>query len=145
MEKDSTWVLSNSASGFAGEGYMSGTGTIRSAKSMTYKLNFTSTGKFYVHIRTFATGSLDNGLYVSLDNRDVNNGGSLFKEDGKTVIYLPKLNKWSWGNQVTRPNEVHDDTPYFEVTSTGEHVFKILQREQNVKIDQIVVSKSATV
>ncbi len=142
-EKDSSWVLDKSSGGYYGEGYIRGTAPLRSSSPIKYKLNFTSSGKYYIHLRTLAKNSVDNGLYLSLDGNDISNTGSLFKEGGKTVIYLPKTNSWNWNNQVTRPNDQHDDTPYFEINSIGIKEFIIHQREQNARIDQIVISKSA--
>jgi hypothetical protein len=91
---------------------------------LSYNINFTTTGTFYVFIRADDAGGAgnDNSCWAGIDGTPIS---SYFD-------FPTSANSWIWvSKQVT-------------VSTTGAHTFTVWGREDGFRFDKIVISKSST-
>jgi len=100
---------------------------------VSYKINFTTPGRYYVWVRCYSTGSEDNGVHVGLDGQ--------WPESGRRWQTVQK-NAWIW-DCAQRTKEVHTGVPlqlFLDVPAAGEHVVQFSLREDGFEMDKFVLA-----
>jgi hypothetical protein len=97
------------------------TTTPTAAPRMEFKVNFTSTGTHYVHALATAVNGNSDSLHIGLDGAIVHNN-----------LATNASNSLSWANSAG-----------FNVATTGLHTISVYAREDGVKVDKVVVNKTA--
>ena len=122
------------ASNFSGTGYMS---TNRTGVQMDYVIEFTTTGTYYVTLRSLAGGHYENGFCAKFDNHFV---VGYCDTRGGHGINTAKWAKWAWVSRAQYPHEpLLRGCVMINVTTPGKHTFSILQRESLAWLDKIVL------
>ncbi len=101
---------------------------------LSYDVEFTTPGRYYVWVSLYSTGSEDNGLHVGLDG--------MWPKSGNKMQWCVGKNSWRWESKQ-RTEQAHCGVPYqiyLDVKEAGVHQFMISMREDGVKIDQIALS-----
>jgi hypothetical protein len=142
QDEDATWELVSEPEGFSGAGAMQASpvdcshyaDTARARANspiLSYKINFTSTGIFYIMVRELHTdpGGGDDSFHAGLDNSLL--GSSMAIARGSDM-----LDQWYWVDTA-----MNSEKPYVDVVA-GVHDFKIYIRECGLKIDKIVLAKN---
>ncbi len=107
-----------------------------SGAKVNYEINVTQGGSWYLWIRTYASGSANNGMYVELNGAKINNGSV-------SDIYLKK-GVWSWEPEWLFGESSHQGPIRVNINS-GKHTLSIIQRKsERPYIDKIILTKSAT-
>lgn len=102
---------------------------------VSYKVKFKNSGKYYVWVRAFSTGSEDNGIHVGINGQ--------WPESGKRMQWCEGKNQWTWASKQ-RTEAVHcgeEQLIYLEIPSAGEHIISFSMREDGFKFDKFVLSK----
>jgi len=96
---------------------------------LSYKVHFSTPGRYHFWARIFSTGGEDNGLHVGLNGT--------WPESGRRWQTIKK-NAWAWDSRQ-RTEQVHVGVPgqlYLDVPSAGEHVLQISMREDGFELDK---------
>ncbi len=102
---------------------------------VTYNVDFAESGRYYVWVSCFSSGSEDNGVHVGLDGE--------WPESGKRMQWCPHKNEWTWENRQ-RTEEVHCGIPgqiWLDVPTPGAHTVNFSMREDGFAMDRFVLSK----
>ncbi|MFC5624805.1 hypothetical protein [Algoriphagus winogradskyi] len=102
---------------------------------VSYEVNFTNPGRYYVWVRAYSTGSEDNGIHVGID-------GS-WPESGQRMQWCEGKNAWTWGNRQ-RTKEEHCGVPhqiYLDVEAAGDHIIQFSMREDGFEFDQFLLTQ----
>jgi hypothetical protein len=103
--------------------------------SLNFEFDVTTPGKWYVWIRTFATTSEDNGMYLRVNNSDLRHSS------GINDIYLEK-GAWSWTPEWLFGESDHKGPITANFTS-GTNTLSITKRKiERPLIDKIVLTRS---
>ncbi|MEM6346886.1 MAG: DUF5060 domain-containing protein [Bacteroidota bacterium] len=97
-----------------------------------YKVQIKTAGRYYVWVRTFSTGSEDNGLHVGIDGT--------WPEHGQRMQWTTK-HRWYWANKQ-RTKEVHVGVPmeiYLDIAEAGEHEIMFSMREDGFEFDKFIL------
>ncbi len=95
-----------------------------------YKVNFSKTGRYYVWVRAFSSGSEDNGVHVGIDGK--------WPASGQRMQWCEGKNTWRWESKQ-RTKEVHCGVPgilYLDVKEAGQHDIQFSLREDGFEMDQ---------
>lgn len=102
---------------------------------LSYKIHFNETGRYYVWVRAYSTGSEDNGIHVGLDG--------IWPESGQRMQWCQGKNDWRWeSKQRTAKN--HCGEPYkiyLDIETTGTHLVQFSMREDGFEFDQFLLTK----
>ncbi|MEO1009949.1 MAG: DUF5060 domain-containing protein [Bacteroidota bacterium] len=101
---------------------------------VSYKVDFTSPGKYFVWARAFSSGTEDNGLHVGIDGQWPENGARMQWCEGK--------GKWTWSSAQRVP-ENHCGIPqtiFLEVRTAGEHIISFAMREDGFELDKWIMT-----
>jgi Gylcosyl hydrolase family 115 C-terminal domain len=96
--------------------------TAGAGPKVTFNVNFTSTGAFYVHLYGDGPNGAGNSAFAGVDGTAM---GAFYDFPGTSTNV--------WRSQGT-----------VNVTTTGAHTVSVWAREDGMKINKIVVNKSAT-
>ncbi|MFC2113029.1 DUF5060 domain-containing protein, partial [Bacteroidota bacterium] len=99
-----------------------------------YKVNFNTTGRYYVWVRAYSTGGEDNGLHVGVDGEWPETGQRLQWCDGKM--------SWRWESKQ-RTEEVHCGEPhliYLDINKKGVHDITFSLREDGFEFDKFLMT-----
>lgn len=99
-----------------------------------YKVNFQTTGRYYVWVRAHSTGSEDNGLHVGIDGEWPATGARLQWCEGKQ--------SWRWESKQ-RTDAVHCGEPYLiylDIEEPGEHEIHFSMREDGFEFDKFIMT-----
>ena len=102
---------------------------------VSYKVKFNSSGRYYVWVRAFSTGSEDNGLHVGLNGK--------WPENGRRMQWCKGKNQWTWSNNQ-RTKEVHCGIPhqiYLDIEEEGVHTIQFSMREDGFEFDKFLLTK----
>ena len=94
-----------------------------------YQVDFTRTGRYYVWVRAYSTGTEDNGIHVGLDGE--------WPESGQRMQWCEGKNSWRWESKQ-RTEEVHCGEPYkiyLDVEEAGRHEITFSMREDGFEFD----------
>jgi hypothetical protein len=94
---------------------------------LDYKIDFESTGTYYIWVRTQEPGDRDDSVHIGLDRTLLSDGGIGVAGGGDS--------SWGWSNNVKRGGMVRID-----VTSPGVHTVNIWMREDGTPLDKIIVT-----
>jgi arylsulfatase A-like enzyme len=97
---------------------------------LTYKVNFATTGRYYVWVRAYSTGTEDNGIHVGLDGK--------WPESGRRMQWSEGKNSWRWDSKQ-RTAEVHTGVPgqiYLDIEKAGVHEIHFSMREDGFEFDR---------
>ena len=105
------------------------------AAIISYKVNFKSAGKYFVWVRSYSTGSEDNGVHVGIDGT--------WPASGARMQWCGGKNQWSWeSKQRTQANHCGEPEKIFlNVPSAGLHTVSFSMREDGFEIDKFILSK----
>ncbi len=101
-----------------------------------YDVVFKQTGRYYVWVRAYSTGSEDNGIHVGVDGEWPASGQRMQWCDGK--------HQWTWESKQ-RTQEVHCGEPrliYLDINQPGHHTISFSMREDGFEFDQWMMSKT---
>lgn len=102
---------------------------------LSYKINFNTTGRYYVWVKAFSTGSEDNGIHVGIDNQ--------WPESGKRMQWCEGKEQWKWASKQ-RTDANHCGEPYLiflDVETKGEHIILFSMREDGFEFDKFILTK----
>ncbi|MCR9116276.1 MAG: hypothetical protein NXI22_04905 [bacterium] len=97
---------------------------------LSYKVHFTTPGRYYVWVRAHSTGPEDNGLHVGIDGK--------WPESGQRLQWCAGKKTWRWESKQ-RTDKVHCGEPYkiyLDVKKPGEHVIQFSMREDGFEFDK---------
>ncbi len=105
------------------------TGIENTAAELTYTVNFTTTGTFYVWIKAgAASGGTNDSIHLGFDGvQQTGNGG------------VQTSSNYGWHNTETGTGSVVT----VNVTTTGTHILNLWMREDGAPIDKIIIADSA--
>jgi hypothetical protein len=102
---------------------------------LLYPVHFNTTGRYYVWVRAYSTGSEDNGLHVGIDGK--------WPESGQRLQWCEGKNSWRWESKQ-RTNRQHCGEPYkifIEVEQPGLHTIEFSMREDGFEFDKWLMTK----
>ncbi|TWU30691.1 DUF5060 domain-containing protein [Novipirellula artificiosorum] len=100
---------------------------------LSYKVHIKNPGRYYVWVRSYSTGSEDNGVHVGLDGQ--------WPESGKRWQTVKK-NNWEWECKQRTP-QVHTGVPmqlFLDIDTAGEHEILFSMREDGFEMDKFVLA-----
>ncbi len=102
---------------------------------LSYKVFIHTPGRYYVWIRSFSSGTEDNGVHVGLDGNWPASG-----QRWQTV----QKQKWAWECRQRTP-EVHSGVPmqlFLDIEKAGEHEIMFSMREDGFEMDKFVLASN---
>lgn len=100
------------------------------AAVVTYRVQFQTTGRYYVWVRAFSSGSEDNGLHVGIDGK--------WPESGRRMQWCEGKNAWRWDSKQ-RTEQTHCGEPYLiflDIAEVGLHEIHFSMREDGFEMDR---------
>ncbi len=101
---------------------------------LLYPVQFRTTGRYYVWVRAYSTGSEDNGLHVGL------NGA--WPASGQRLQWCEGKNSWRWESKQ-RTNKQHCGEPYkifLDIDEPGLHTIEFCMREDGFEFDKWIMT-----
>ena len=105
------------------------------AAVVSYQVNFTNAGRYYVWVRAYSTGGEDNGLHVGIDGT--------WPESGQRLQWCKGKNQWWWESKQ-RTKEVHCGEPhkiYLDIDQPGLHTIHFSMREDGFEFDKWLMTR----
>lgn len=105
---------------------------------LNYEIYFNTTGRYYVWVRAFSTGSEDNGIHVGIDGE--------WPESGQRMQWCAGKHQWTWESKQ-RTAEVHcgvEELLYIDVPTEGWHTISFSMREDGFEFDKFIMSQEYT-
>ena len=102
---------------------------------LIYPVHFNTTGRYYVWVRAYSTGSEDNGLHVGIDGK--------WPESGQRLQWCEGKQSWRWESKQ-RTNKNHCGEPYkiyLDVEKPGFHTIRFSMREDGFEFDKWLMTK----
>lgn len=102
---------------------------------LNYQVKFNTPGKYYVWVRTFSTGTEDNGIHVGLNGEWV--------ASGQRMQWCEGNNEWTWASKQ-RTKEEHcgiERQIYLEIPRAGVHTISFSMREDGFEFDKWIMSQ----
>ena len=99
-----------------------------------YKIKFNVPGRYYVWVRSYSTGTEDNGLHVGANGEWPDHGQRMQWCDGKDT--------WTWASKQ-RTKEIHCGVPheiYLDIDRTGVHDIQFSMREDGFEFDKFILT-----
>ena len=96
---------------------------------LSYRVHFNTPGKYFVWVRTYSTGTEDNGIHVGLNGT--------WPESGQRWQTVAK-DQWHWDCRQ-RTGDVHAGVPlrlFLEIPEAGEHTIQFSMREDGFEFDK---------
>ena len=97
---------------------------------VSYKVNIANTGRYYVWVRAFSTGSEDNGLHVGIDGT--------WPDSGQRMQWCEGKKTWRWESKQ-RTEKQHCGEAYkifLDIDTPGEHTIHFSMREDGFEFDK---------
>lgn len=101
-----------------------------------YRVHVNNPGKYFVWVRSYSTGTEDNGIHVGIDGA--------WPESGQRLQWCEGKNAWTWESKQ-RTQEVHCGEPelvYLEIDTAGLHDLQFSMREDGFEFDKFVLTKT---
>ncbi|MBN2344165.1 MAG: hypothetical protein JXX29_21390 [Deltaproteobacteria bacterium] len=105
------------------------------APQVRYNISVPAPGRYYVWVRAYTSGGLDNSLHVGID--------SDWPESGIALQFPNTSGTWVWSsNQRNSGGIVYGipNTIYLDIETAGAHSFIIAMREDGAEIDRWILS-----
>lgn len=102
---------------------------------LVYPVQFNTTGRYYVWVRAYSTGSEDNGLHAGLDGT--------WPESGQRLQWCEAKNSWRWESKQ-RTEAEHCGEPYkiyLDIEQPGLHTIEFSMREDGFEFDKWLMTK----
>lgn len=102
--------------------------------SIDYLVDFPQAGRYIVYVKTYSTGTEDNGIHVGINGTK--------PESGRRIQTCSK-NNWVW-TSAQRTNEEHCGVPkqiWLDVPVAGSNKITFYAREDGFELDQILLLK----
>jgi hypothetical protein len=102
---------------------------------LVYPVHFNTTGRYYVWVRAYSTGSEDNGIHVGLDGT--------WPESGQRLQWCEAKNSWRW-ESMQRTAAEHCGEPYkiyLDIEQPGLHTIEFSMREDGFEFDKWLMTK----
>lgn len=101
---------------------------------LEYDIEFETTGRYYVWVRAFSTGTEDNGIHVGIDDQ--------WPLSGQRMQWCEGKNEWTWASkQRTEANHCGEpELIYLDIDRQGLHTIKFSMREDGFAFDQFVLT-----
>ena len=120
----SPWLDDTSYGGYVGSGHMTapssgGSRSWSDGAALTYDIDFTTAGTYYIWVRRYADRAQENEAYVGLDGTQI---GGTFDGNGS-------YDQWNW--------QTHGTAVYI---ATGSHQFNLRRREKEYGVDRIILT-----
>ncbi len=112
-----------------GSPYADATNALANSPILSYKINFLSTGNFFIQVRELHSGGGDDSFHAGLDNEIPASSEKIAR--GTSIV-----DQWYWVDTA-----MNGEKPYVAVVA-GVHEFKIYIRECGLKIDKIVLTRN---
>jgi hypothetical protein len=134
-----SWSLTNTPTGFVGQGAMfSGPNTgaqvdtnyTTTTPEMQYRIKFSTPGTYHVWLRGQAGNQQDNAAHVGL------NGQAIASADRMTVN---PGNSWQWSKST-----MDGPVATINIPSAGVYTLNVWMREDGLKIDRLLLTTNAT-
>jgi PKD repeat protein len=138
-----TWTEVTDPAGFSGEAAMQALpddGTrLRdnlptTSPEMTFDIDFTTTGTYYVWVRAWALDIRSKGVFVGIDG-DVAGGVAA----GGNGSWSDGVGEWTWSNVGRLPTPVS-----IEVSDGGVHTFQVFMGDDGLILDKIILTTDAS-
>ena len=102
---------------------------------LVYPVHFNTTGRYYVWVRAYSTGSEDNGIHVGLDGA--------WPDSGQRLQWCEAKNSWRW-ESMQRTEAEHCGEPYkiyLDIEQPGLHTIEFSMREDGFEFDKWLMTK----
>jgi hypothetical protein len=102
---------------------------------LSYRVHFQNTGRYYVWVRAFSSGSEDNGLHVGIDDT--------WPASGQRLQWCQGKNSWRWESKQRTAAE-HCGEPhkiYLDIEQAGVHTIHFSMREDGFEFDKWLMTK----
>ena len=99
-----------------------------------YKVKINKTGRYYVWMRAYSTGTEDNGIHVGIDGT--------WPPTGQRLQWCEGKNTWRWESKQ-RTEEVHCGEPYLiylDIEKAGIHEITFSMREDGFEFDRFLLT-----
>ena len=122
--ENNPWSEETSWAGYVGDGYMQAPGggskTWATGAELTYEIDFSTAGTYYIWMRRYADSKNENAALVGLDGTQI--GGTF---DDQQADY----DQWIW--------KEHGTAVYISAT---QHTFNLRKEEKNYGVDRIILT-----
>ena len=105
------------------------------AAVVSYHVNITNPGRYYVWVRAYSTNGEDNGLHVGIDGT--------WPESGQRLQWCKGKNQWWWESKQ-RTKEVHCGEPhkiFLDIDQPGTHTIHFSMREDGFEFDKWLMTR----
>lgn len=102
---------------------------------LSYLVYINKSGRYYVWVRAYSTGSEDNGIHVGLDGQ--------WPPSGQRMQWCAGKNVWTWESKQ-RTEKVHCGEPYLiylDIDKSGKHTIQFSMREDGFEFDKFLLTK----
>lgn len=102
---------------------------------LDYRIHFQTTGRYYVWVSAFSTGSEDNGIHTGINGE--------WPESGARMQWCEGKNQWTWASRQ-RTTEQHcgvERLIYLDIETPGWHTVSFSMREDGFCFDRFALSK----
>lgn len=102
---------------------------------ISYKVHIKTPGRYYVWVRSFSSGTEDNGVHVGIDGQ--------WPATGQRWQSVQKQ-KWAWDCKQRTP-EVHTGVPmqlFLDIVKSGDHEIMFSVREDGFEMDKFVLASN---
>lgn len=132
------WQPVTTPEGFLGEGAMQSlpntgadidTDYVNLCPHLDYRVNFQTTGTYYVWLRAYALSDADDSCHVGLD------GAAAPSAERITGFAYGAWDHWDWSNYSSSAGQAT-----VEIAYTGEHTINVYMREDGLIVDKIVLT-----
>ncbi len=96
---------------------------------LEYDVEIRTPGRYYVWVRSYSTGTEDNGIHVGLDGA--------WPESGQRMQWCEGKNAWTWASKQ-RTAEEHCGVPgliFLDIDLPGRHTVTFSMREDGFEMD----------
>lgn len=110
-------------------------GTPGTGPTLTYRVRFTTPGRYFVWARAVTTGTEDNGVHVGLDDE--------WPSSGARMQWCGARGSWLWSSAQRDSGGSACGVPRtltLDVPSAGEHLVRFSMREDGFELDKIVLA-----
>lgn len=102
--------------------------------TLSYRVRFTTPGRYYVWVRAYSTGTEDNSIHVGLNGE--------WPESGQRIQFCEGKRQWWWESRQ-RTQQEHCGVPgmiYLDIPAPGEHTVRFSMREDGFRFDQFLLT-----
>ena len=96
---------------------------------LEYDVSITNPGRYFVWVRSYSTGTEDNGIHVGIDHT--------WPESGQRMQWCEGKNVWTWASKQ-RTAEQHCGVPgliWLDIDTPGLHTVMFSMREDGFEMD----------